>query len=401
MITKWARLFTENSGPVIVSGIVASVHPDLPEKDLDDLVANFNASVHEPPVTIGHPKDNSPAMGWVLNLVKKGKDLIAEMALLPEFAELVKKKVYKKRSIAYYTNFEGTGKKVLRHIGFLGGMPPRIKGMPDLVFAEFADAGGEFSEDKVGEFSEVELRAISHLLWLMKESSVTFRNIKNTYIEDKGAEAAEKIISEWFLKALERDIDLTPENDGLTMPRFKETQKEEKNEMELTQAQLDALLQSALDKQKRDLEAQYKGTFDEKDTVIKSLQAEVGDLKKSTETFAEQAARSEAEAFCETMIRSDKPKMAPAEKADFVKLYMEMTPEARLLYKGSIEKRRPVLSTGEEQTTPTGDQTQGQGQKGLSKKYSEAFGITPEDEKKYGEMETLNPLHFKTVTSGK
>jgi len=375
MKTEWANLFGEE-GPVFVSGVVASVHPDLTDGNIDELVANFDASVHEPPVCVGHPKDNSPAYGWVSKLWKEGKDLLAEMALLPEFAEMLKKQVFKKRSIAFYTDFEGTGKKVLRHIGFLGGMPPRIKGMPDLVFA-----------DVDGEFSEVELRAISELNWRQKDLSSVLRNLKNDLIERVGAESADKIIPEFSITQLAAEINLNhPNPDG--MPIYQDESKED-NTMNYTQEQHEALLAAALDKQKKDIEAQFADKVSVNQNRIKELETENTGLKSSVREFADKAAKAEVEQFCDTQVKA--AKMAPAEKDGFVNLYMELGDEARGKLKDNVAKRPAVLTFGEQATSGNDRQP---GQKGLTEA-DKLLGLTEKDVENYGDMEEYRPVITK------
>ena len=98
--------------------------------DLDRMVSAYDPAHHEAPIVIGHPKDNSPAFGWVRGLKREDGTLYAACDLLPEFDEMAKKGLFKKRSISVYE--DGT----LRHIGFLGAKPPAIKGLPDIRFGE-------------------------------------------------------------------------------------------------------------------------------------------------------------------------------------------------------------------------------------------------------------------------
>ena len=114
------------------------------EDDLDRIVSSYDPLTHEAPVVIGHPKDNAPAYGWAEALKRDGEMLFAKLKdLAPEFVDWLKNKLYKKRSISLYS--DGT----LRHIGFLGGKPPAVKGLPDIVFSD-ADAAitWEFNEIK-------------------------------------------------------------------------------------------------------------------------------------------------------------------------------------------------------------------------------------------------------------
>lgn len=99
--------------------------------DLDRIVSSYNPQRHEAPVVIGHPEDSAPAFGWVEALKREGEILYAKLKdLVPEFVDMVRRGLYKKRSIALYPDL------TLRHVGFLGAMPPAIKGLEDVRFQE-------------------------------------------------------------------------------------------------------------------------------------------------------------------------------------------------------------------------------------------------------------------------
>lgn len=105
---------------------------------IDRAVANFNKAKHEPPLVVGHPADNAPAFGWVDTIKKTTRNgktyLLAKFGqVVPEFASLCERGVYKKRSASFYPDGR------LRHVGFLGGMPPAVKGLADLQFHDDDD----------------------------------------------------------------------------------------------------------------------------------------------------------------------------------------------------------------------------------------------------------------------
>jgi hypothetical protein len=104
---------------------------DWSEKDLDTIVAKYNPAEHEAPVVIGHPKNTAPAWGWVEALKRQGEILYAKLKdLVPEFVEMVRQGLFKKRSIALYPDLS------LQHVGFLGATPPAVKGLPDVNFKQ-------------------------------------------------------------------------------------------------------------------------------------------------------------------------------------------------------------------------------------------------------------------------
>ena len=98
-------------------------------------VATFNPESHEPPLVVGHPKDNAPAFGWVEGLKESARDdaktLLAKFKqVIPEFENLADQGMYKKRSASFYPDGR------LRHVGFLGAAPPAVKGLADLKFKD-------------------------------------------------------------------------------------------------------------------------------------------------------------------------------------------------------------------------------------------------------------------------
>ncbi len=102
-------------------------------EDIDTIISKYNNQMpddkHDAPVVIGHPVNNSPAYAWVESLKKDGETLLAKFTQIdPEFEQLIKEGRYKKVSIALYPDM------MLRHIGFLGAIPPAVKGLKDSEF---------------------------------------------------------------------------------------------------------------------------------------------------------------------------------------------------------------------------------------------------------------------------
>lgn len=153
---------------------------------IDTAVATFNASEHEPPVVVGHPKDNAPAFGWVKGLKADVVDGVKRLFMLagdvvPEFEDLVKGGRYKKRSAAFYPDGR------LRHVGFLGAVPPAVKGLADLKF----EAGEQYIEFADG--------------WNMGLIGTIFSRIREWMIEDKGIEVADRLIPVWDVDMLKQE----------------------------------------------------------------------------------------------------------------------------------------------------------------------------------------------------
>lgn len=96
--------------------------------DLDSFVAA--SAGKEIPAVIGHPKLADPAYGWAKGIERDGESLFANLDQVdPGFEELVKAGRYKNISISI--NKDGS----IRHIGFLGAVPPAVTGLKPVEFS--------------------------------------------------------------------------------------------------------------------------------------------------------------------------------------------------------------------------------------------------------------------------
>ncbi|HCR1592273.1 TPA: peptidase [Pseudomonas aeruginosa] len=169
---------------------------EFTEAILQEIAATYDPALSEAPLVIGHPKLNAPAYGWAKGLEVRDGMLYAEPhQVVPEFAEAANRKMYKKRSASVYLpDSPGNpvpGKHYLRHIGFLGAVPPAIKGIPDAL--NFAEDDG----DLVIEFAEAPY-AVTALTEIL-------RRLRDFFVEREGAERADQLIPQWQLSSIEED----------------------------------------------------------------------------------------------------------------------------------------------------------------------------------------------------
>ena len=112
------------------------------EDDLAKMAAAFSPSIRPAPLVLGHPQDDMPQFGNVFSLMCKGGKLYAQALVGDTLLDLVKKGRYKYVSASFYPPFHNSnptpGAYYLKHVGFLGALPPAVKGMPGLEFAEKA-----------------------------------------------------------------------------------------------------------------------------------------------------------------------------------------------------------------------------------------------------------------------
>lgn len=154
---------------------------------IDKAVAAFDAAEHEPPLVVGHPKENAPAFGWVEDVKTGLKDGIKVLyarfkQVVPEFEEAVKKGLYKKRSASFYADGR------LRHVGFLGAAPPAVKALADLKFKDSGDA-------VTFDFYDPGMGAVARIL----------RNLRDWLIEKEGKDQADAIIPDWDVENIREE----------------------------------------------------------------------------------------------------------------------------------------------------------------------------------------------------
>ena len=185
---------------------------EITTADLQNAVNAYDVNFHESPAVIGHPKHNAPAYGWVKRLELDGDVLKAEFDQIdPEFAEMVEKGRFKKISSSFYLpdspNNPCPGNLYLRHVGFLGAMPPAVKG---LRTPEFDD-----NEQGVVDFSD----------WA--EASL-WRRLRDWIIGTHGQEEADKAVPDYLVASVQEEYirnDLKryqQDETGIPMPSFNE-----------------------------------------------------------------------------------------------------------------------------------------------------------------------------------
>ena len=206
---------------------------DITTADLQQAVDAYNINFHESPAVIGHPQLNAPAYGWVKRLELDGDVLKAEFDQIdPEFAEMVEKGRFKKISSSFYLadspNNPCPGNLYLRHVGFLGAMPPAVKGLRN---PEFAD-----NEQGVVDFSD----------WA--EASL-WRRLRDWIIGTHGQEEADKAVPDYLVASVQEESirnDLKryqQDETGIPMPSFNEPNQpsEPQGEPEMTAEEIEQL----------------------------------------------------------------------------------------------------------------------------------------------------------------
>lgn len=249
--------------------------------DLAASAAAYKPSLHEAPLVVGHPKTDDPAYGWAKGLVADGADLyVAPDQVHPEFAEMVNSGAFKKRSMKWYRPTDAAnpapGVWYPQHIGFLGAMPPAIKGLKAVQFA--ADAQGVEVE-----FGQWEDRTVARL----------FRQLREWFIGAHGQETADRVIGSYEVDALADDAARETKTEVFPAPAFAEGSTVEEP--------------TVTPEEKAALEAENA-----------ALKAQVTASQARDKAAQAAARKTDAVQFCEGLI--DEGKLLPAEKDSAVGL---------------------------------------------------------------------------------
>lgn len=107
--------------------------------DIAALAAAYDPAHYRAPVVIGHPETDSPAWGWVLGAEALDEGLWLSIELAPELADLVEDRRYGAVSLAMWppqaAGNPTPGAWSIKHLGFLGAVPPAVKGLQRVQMA--------------------------------------------------------------------------------------------------------------------------------------------------------------------------------------------------------------------------------------------------------------------------
>lgn len=249
-------------------------------EDLDKMVSNFS----EAPVVIGHPKSTDPAFGWIGEVKRDGEKLLAKCkSVISEFESAVEEGLYPNRSISVDRN---TG--IIRHVGFLGAVPPAVSGLEPINFnAEDEDA-------EVFEFMDAatanRVNAVGDIL----------QGLRDFMIEKYGLDTTDKVLGQWNIDYLKS---ATPDE---TAPQ------------EVLSAFCQKLVDSVEivenpDPKKDEANAEFSQAVpDEKDTIIAQLEADNKKLRN-------EANQKEYSSFCQDLLNEGK--LTPVQK-DYASEFM-------------------------------------------------------------------------------
>lgn len=268
---------------------------EFSQADLAASASAYDPALHEAPLVLGHPKLDAPAQGWVSALAANDDDLHATpRAVDAQFAEAVAAERFKKVSAAFYPPDHPRnpvpGVYYLRHVGFLGAMPPAVKGLSPV---EFADDGEGLVEIEFGEWSD------GHI-------GRAFRGLREWVIGKFGLEEADKALPGWtadaLIQAAAQSTEQTPS------AAFAEDAPTSVAQESLTMSpEQIAAAQKKLDDAKKAQDAE----FAERESKLKERESAAAEADART-------AKADAVVFAETLV--EEGRIPPAQQARVVEM---------------------------------------------------------------------------------
>lgn len=178
--------------------------------DLAATAAAYNPQLSRAPIVKGHPATDSPAQGWISGIEARANGLFAKPDQVdPAFAEEVRAGRWGAVSLKFYRptdrNNPVPGVWYPKHLGFLGGQNPAVKGLEPPEFAEQADDGCVCFAEPVA-FSGWDDLTVAGL----------FRNLREFLIAKFSAAEADQVVPQYQVQQLEASAqrDLVSEADG-------------------------------------------------------------------------------------------------------------------------------------------------------------------------------------------
>jgi hypothetical protein len=279
---QWVEIFSTGR-KVGFSDEGEKVPVDVDLAFLRTAASTYDPAIHEAPACIGHPANDAPAYGWIAGARVNGNKLEVQFAdTQPAFEQAVRGGLFKKRSPKFYMDDDAPGGKgpYIRHVAFLGAMPPADKSLKDIQHAQHA------------QFSENEGKTIAFELELSEGEGMTTEHENRKPIAEQ--------IAEYF--------------QGLFKTR-------KGTDAAFSETEIQTIVDGAIEKAKTGIEA----SFSEQITALKKENAE---LKKSVDAQAGSSQRGAIVSFCESLPAKVSPAMKKMGIVEFMET-LDVTPATK------------------------------------------------------------------------
>lgn len=200
------------------------------QADVDQMISNHQLGAA--PAVIGHPKDTAPAYAQVQEYKREGDSLFAKFTKInPAFEAGVESGAYYNRSVSVFK--DGQRGWRVRHIGWLGAVPPAIDGLQPIQSDFSADDDNCFECCSPG----------YSLVWGLESAVRLMRKMRDRMIEKDGLDAADATLPQWEIDGMNESViaardEFNNDNEDANEKTTLFNQKSGEN-MTITQADLD------------------------------------------------------------------------------------------------------------------------------------------------------------------
>lgn len=168
---------------------------------IDKMIGAYDPlNEHQAPITIGHPKDDSPSYGLVGKIFRKGKDVFANVSYIPEFANMLKKGLFKFVSIAFNRKYKSIKGKIpyLRHLAFTP--VPAIPGMKTTSLAPVTFSDDFEDYETFGDYEFNEKKEIKKKEKLMEYTKEQHESIVDAAVDRELKKREDELKTEFSYK---------------------------------------------------------------------------------------------------------------------------------------------------------------------------------------------------------
>ncbi|MEI7250274.1 hypothetical protein [Pectobacterium versatile] len=281
-----------------------------------DLASSYDPSLSEAPFVIGHPSLTAPAYGWAKRFeVRDGLVYAEPKQVNPVFAEAFNAGSYKKRSLSIYLpDTPGNpkpGRYYARHVGFLGAVPPAIKGLPDVQFSE---ASGDNAPLEFAMPFETEL--LADLL----------RGVRDYLVEKEGTERADQILPQWCIKSLE-EMGTKADNSVIPQLAYAEEHTVDEKEKALAKREEDLAKREAALALKEKNPGTTTTTYDlaKRETDLQAREERIAAQEKANAEAEKKQRRDDITSFADGLVKNGK--ILPRHKSTLVEVLVGLNHE--------------------------------------------------------------------------
>lgn len=281
-----------------------------------DLASSYDPSLSEAPFVIGHPSLTAPAYGWAKRFeVRDGLVYAEPKQVNPVFAEAFNAGSYKKRSLSIYLpDTPGNpkpGRYYARHVGFLGAVPPAIKGLPDVQFSE---ASGDNAPLEFAMPFETEL--LADLL----------RGVRDYLVEKEGTERADQILPQWRIKSLE-EMGTKADNSVIPQLAYAEEHTVDEKEKALAKREEDLAKREAALALKEKNPGTTTTTYDlaKRETDLQAREERIAAQEKANAEAEKKQRRDDITSFADGLVKNGK--ILPRHKSTLVEVLVGLNHE--------------------------------------------------------------------------